>query len=134
MFGNNLTKLHAHIEFRVPKWKYCNHKKAEKGWCRFCVKSPRNGALVCVLHNQPLDSGGKYIYKAPECLEACDESRKEMTIEDMIEEAKLDVKEIVKSTIRDYNKIYKGLRAQGYTEALADKAATEYLIDNSKED
>jgi hypothetical protein len=134
MFGSHLTKLQANIEFRVPKWKYCNHKKAEKGHRRFCVKSPRNGVYVCVLHNVPLDTGGKYVYKALECEDACAESRCAMTIEDMVEEAKLDVSDIIKSTIRDYNKIYKGLRAQGYTEALADKAATDYLINNSKED
>ena len=113
------------VNYKVPDWEFCNCSrlgKPTKDMCRFCVKHGKN--YVCVLHNMPLDVvEGILVKKDTACIRATAGFPSE--VEDDIQ---VDPKAVMKMTMQEYQKIYKQLLAQGYTDTMANKLAQQMVL------
>lgn len=124
-----LAKVTTEVTYKVPDWEYCNMQgdafgRHSKEKCRFCIKEKSHHR--CALYNIVLDtSGGTLVEKTHTCMRAT-AGFGSVAIEE--DEPTIDPKLIIKTTIQEYEKLYKKLRAQGYPEAIATKVAQETLL------
>ena len=113
------------VNYKVPDWEFCNCSrlgKPTKDMCRFCVKHGKG--YVCVLHNMPLAMAeGILVKKDMACIRATAGFTSE--VEDDIQ---VDPKAVMKMTMQEYQKIYKQLLAQGYTDTMANKLAQQMVL------
>lgn len=123
-----MRTIKVDLKCQVPSWNYCNHdgptkdNRFSKEVCRFCVST--KAGKRCMLYDQALTADEHFIHKTCKCIDAT--AGFKTTIEDE-PQISIDPKEIIRETLKEYNKTVKDLQKQGYPQVLAETLATKYL-------
>lgn len=133
----SLKKITTEVTYKVPAWGYCNLQgnafgQPSKEKCRFCVKDGKN--YRCALYNAILDvHNGTLIEKNKHCERATAGFNSIVTdVTPEPREPVVDPKRLMKTTMKLYVSTKKKLLAQGYPEPLADQAAQEFVLGESR--
>lgn len=133
-----LRKCRAEVTFQCPNWDLCNEMlyggmQAGNNKCRFCVS--RGKQTKCLLHDQFLTTNGDgTISKCREChkgttgLFGFKLTQVDLTESDNSISTNVDVKQIVKSTADNMQKVIKKLMTDGYPCEMALKAAHDLIV------
>jgi hypothetical protein len=116
-----MLKVEATINYKIPHNEYCNMPGGEL--CRFAV--PDDIHLRCVLHDEELTALRGAVKKCDACLD-CRYTRK-CKIEDPVVD--LDPKTIIRVTLQEFIRIYRGLRNRRISEGMALEMAREQVRD-----
>lgn len=125
-------KITTQVTYRVPEGHYCNLlsggliPKPTKELCRFCVKDGKG--YRCALYNTPLEIvDTAFPKKDRDCERAIAGFRS--TVRDVEEQGPtIAPKDLIKASIEEFEKARRKLLAQGYPEAIASRAAKEYVL------
>lgn len=125
-----MRKIKHDIAYRVPSWALCNldtiaDKPIQAATCRFCIKT--KDGHKCVLHDTWLSTEGKLVNKAEVCKRAT--AGYAITADEPVPTGpKVDPKQIITETLKEYKKTYNDLLSQGYPKAMAESIATKYML------
>lgn len=125
-----MRKVKHEIAYRVPSWALCNldtvaDDPIQKATCRFCVKT--KDGHKCVLHDTWLSTEGKIVNKAEACKRAT--AGYAITLDEPVHTGpKIEPRQIISETLKEYKKTYNDLLSQGYPKAMAESIATKYML------
>lgn len=126
----------AEVKFQCPNWDRCNEIKyggytAGKNTCRFCVTKGRQ--TMCLLHNKHLTTNNDgTVNKCKECLGKTTgifgPKLTQVTLDSSVEMPPPNVKDIVKTTADNMQKVLKQLLEEGYPQDMAIKATHDLIV------
>lgn len=118
------------LQCSVPSWNFCNYdgfthdNRYSKELCRFCQKT--KDGHYCLLAEKRLMYDGKFVHKADVCIDLA--AGFPTTISEPVA---IDPKLMIRETLKIYNKTVADLLKQGYPRALAEKVATEMILQDN---
>lgn len=128
-----MRKIKLTVQCRVPSWGFCNHDeytenlRYSKKLCRFCTKDKTGHH--CMLHDKPLAADSNFIYKTQACIDAT--AGYAITADEPTPQGPtVNPKQLMRETIKLYNKTVADLVAQGYPRPVAEKIAQQYVVDS----
>lgn len=117
------------INYKVPSWNFCNY---DTGFgvsnisCRFCEKT--KGSFCCQLYDKPLKYDGTFVEKTPQCIKNTCNFGIEITEESV---PTIKPREIMKQTLKLYDKYIKELMNQGFPRQMAEDAAKRLVMEDN---
>ena len=129
-----LRKCKAEVTYQCPNWDLCNEMqysgmRAGKNTCRFCSK--RGKSARCLLHDEVLtvNEDGS-VKKCRKCTGHTSGLISQKVTSDLTASSspKIDVKQLVKVTADNMQKMMKQLLNEGYPIEMAMKAAHDTIV------
>lgn len=128
------VRIKTNVVWHAPAWQHCNCMSVKRpgqpttDLCRFCVKEPHN-MYRCTLYNMRLGTAdGILLNKTEACKRASAGFKSEVEAVPEVEQIMVDPKIVIKDAITRYQKIYKQLIAQGYTDTVAQSVAKSHVM------